>query len=71
MMPGALVLAIPSLASRADVRRISQHVSDLAGVAALSVDLEQRTLTVHGDVPLAAVSAAVAAAGHAVILPRA
>jgi len=60
-----LVMTIPSLSSRLGVRRISQHVSDVPGVVGLVVDLEARTVTVHGDVTVEAVSDAVAAAGYA------
>lgn len=59
-----LVLSIPKLSSRKDVRRISQHLSDLAGVAALMVDLAAKTVTVQGDVAETDIRAAVAAAGY-------
>ncbi|HSK92032.1 MAG TPA: heavy metal-associated domain-containing protein [Euzebyales bacterium] len=61
-----LVVSIPSLSSRLDVRRISQHVSDVPGVVALAVDLAARTVTVQGNVTVETVRDAVAAAGYAV-----
>ncbi|HSJ45546.1 MAG TPA: cation transporter [Euzebyales bacterium] len=59
-------MTIPSLSSRVGVRLVSQRISDVPGVVALAADLAARTVTVHGDVTIEAVSDAVAAAGYAV-----
>lgn len=52
------------MACRHDVRTISAHVADLDGVAALRVDLATKTVTVHGDLSVEAVAAAIVAAGY-------
>ena len=64
--PGSIVVTVPGLACRHDVRTVSAHVSDLDGVTALVVDLAVKTVRVDGDVPVDAVRAAIAAAGYAV-----
>lgn len=60
----ASVVAVPTMLTRHDVRRISEHLSDLAGVLAFAVDVEARTVTVQGEVTIAQLVAAVTAAGH-------
>lgn len=57
---------VPAMACRHDVRVISACVRDLDGVVAVKVDLAARCLWVHGEVPAAAVQAAIEAAGYAV-----
>lgn len=62
----SVVVSVPGLTSRSDLRCISRYVSDVAGVAALLVDVDRRTVTVHGHVTDEAVKGAVAAAGYAI-----
>ena len=61
-----VVVTVPGMVCRHDVRAISTRVSDVAGVTALQVDLASKTVTVEGDVTVAAVAAAIAAAGHSI-----
>lgn len=62
----AQILSVTSLSTRKDVRRISQHLSDVAGVTALRVDLAARTVTVHGNANESELRSAITAAGYAV-----
>ena len=64
--PGVIVVNVPDLACRHDLRTVSAHVADLDGVTALIVDLAMKTVRVDGDVSVDAVVAAIAAAGYAV-----
>ena len=59
-----IVVAVPEMACRHDVRRISAHVADVAGVASLQVDLGSKTVTVEGDIDWRVVVAAIEAAGY-------
>ena len=61
-----LVVTVPQMHCRHDVRRISACLADVAGVVALQVDLDSKTVLVDGDVTAAAVRAAIAAAGYGV-----
>lgn len=62
----AQILSVPALSTRNDVRRVSQHVSDVAGVTTLSVDLVERTVTVHGNAAESELRSAITAAGYGV-----
>lgn len=64
--PGSIVVSVPALACRHDVRTVSAHVADVDGVTALVVDLAMKTVRVDGDVSVDTVCAAIAAAGYAV-----
>ena len=64
-----LVVSVPQMECRHDVRAISAHVADVAGVVALQVDLATKTVRVEGDVEVDEVRAAILAAGYAVIRP--
>lgn len=61
-----VVLQVPRMAGRADVRVISACVADTDGVVTLQVDLATKTVRVEGAVSPDAVRAAIAAAGYAV-----
>lgn len=64
-----VVVTVPGMACRHDVRTISAHVADLEGIAALRVDLASKTVTVDGDLSVEAVAAAIAAAGYTISDP--
>lgn len=64
--PHALVITVPGMAGRDDVRLISARVADVPGVSALSADLSTQTLTVEGNVSADAIATAIASAGYAV-----
>ena len=66
MGPGRIVVRVPGLACRHDLRTVSAHLPDLDGVTALVVDLALKTVRVDGDVSVDAVRRAIAAAGYAV-----
>ena len=59
-----VVITVPQMQDRSDVRSISAHVADIAGVVALRVDLPTKTVQVAGDVAADAVRAAIVAAGY-------
>lgn len=61
-----VVVTVPGMACRHDVRSISGHVADVGGVAALRVDLATKTVTVDGAISVEAVRAAIVAAGYTV-----
>ena len=58
---------VPAMTARQDVRAISASISDVPGVQTLEADLGARTLHVSGPADPAAVTAAVSAAGYAVV----
>ncbi|HWB70892.1 MAG TPA: heavy metal-associated domain-containing protein [Egibacteraceae bacterium] len=61
-----VVVNVPHMQCRHDVRSISARVADIAGVMVLQVDLATKTVHVDGDVSADAVRAAIAAAGYCV-----
>ena len=61
-----ITIHVPAMTARQDVRAISARISDIPGVQTLKADLATRTVQVKGSVALAAVTAAVTAAGYAV-----
>ena len=61
-----VVVRVPGMLERSDVRLISACVADLPGVGCLQVDMAAKTVTVHGDVSAALVGAAIAVAGFEV-----
>ena len=58
-----VVVSVPAMSSRQDLRQISGYVCELPGVVAVEVDLEARTVRILGDVPVQSVRAAIAEAG--------
>lgn len=61
-----IVVTVPEMACRRDVRTVSACVADVDGVVALQVDPEARTVQIEGDVSVEAIRTAVAGAGFAV-----
>ena len=61
-----VVVHVPRMTGRSDVRLISACVADTDGVVTLQVDLASRTVQVEGAASVDAVRAAIAAAGYAV-----
>ena len=61
-----ITIHVPAMTARQDVRAISARISDVPGVQTLKADLATGTVQVKGSVALAAVTAAVTAAGYAV-----
>ena len=61
-----ITIHVPAMTARQDVRVISARISDIPGVQTLKADLATGTVQVKGVVALAAVTAAVTAAGYAV-----
>lgn len=57
-------IRVPGMSCRHCVRTISAAVSDIAGVRAVEVDLDTKTLHVHGTADTHAVRAALAAIGY-------
>ena len=60
-----IVVRVPAMQSRRDVRAVSARISDVPGVRTLRADLATRTVQVSGSAAHAAVTAALAAAGYA------
>ena len=56
-------IRVPGMTSRHGVRLISTHVSDVAGVQTVEVDLDTKTVRVTGDAHVDAIRAAITAAG--------
>ncbi len=52
------------MSCRSDLRLISARIRDLGGVVAVEVDLDTRTVRVHGEVGIDEVRAVIAAAGY-------
>lgn len=61
-----LVITVPGMTRRDDVRLISARVTDVPGVSALWVDLSTKTVTVQGNVSPDSIAAAIASSGYAV-----
>lgn len=61
-----IVVTVPDMTCRRDVRAVSACVADVDGVVALQVDPEARTVQIEGDVSVEAIRTAVAGAGFAV-----
>ena len=61
-----VVVTVPEMACRHDVRTISAYVADVGGVTALQVDLVAKTVAVDGVVSAEAVGAAIVAAGYTI-----
>jgi copper chaperone CopZ len=61
-----LIITVPGMARRDDVRLISARLADVPGVSALRVDLSTKTVTVEGTVSADAMTAAITGAGYAV-----
>jgi copper chaperone CopZ len=64
--PHVLVITVPGMERRDDVRLISARVADVPGVSALRVDLSTKTVTVEGNVSADAITAAIVSAGYVV-----
>ena len=60
-----IVVHVPGMRSRRDVRAVSGRISDVAGVRTLQADLATQTVQVNGSALPAAVTAALATAGYA------
>ena len=58
------MIRVPGMSSRQCVRTISAHVSDVAGVHTLEVNLRMKTVRVTGTQDQAAVLEAIEAAGY-------
>jgi len=61
-----IVLTVPGMNCRSDVRTVSAALADVEGVVALEVDLATRTVCVEGDVSAEAARAAIVASGYGV-----
>jgi copper chaperone CopZ len=61
-----IVLTVPGMNSRSDVRTVSAALADVEGVIALEVDLGTRNVRVEGDVSADAVRAAIVSSGYGV-----
>jgi copper chaperone CopZ len=61
-----IVLTVPGMNSRSDVRTVSAALADVEGVVALEVDLGTRNVHVEGDVSADAVRAAIISSGYGV-----
>lgn len=59
-----MVVSVPAMTSRADLRRISARLLDLRGVVALEGDLEARSIRITGAVAIDEIRAAIAASGY-------
>ena len=62
-----MVVSVPAMSCRHDLRVISARVRDLRGVVAVEVDLDAKTVQVDGDVQVEDVRAAIAGAGYDVL----
>lgn len=62
----AVVVSVPAMLDREDLRVISAQLCDLPGVAAVEVDLGARTVRVQGQVGVDEVCAAITEAGYEV-----
>ena len=60
-----IVVRVPAMRSRRDVRAVSARISDVPGVRTLQADLATQTVQVSGSAAPAALTAALAAAGYA------
>ena len=60
-----IVVRVPAMRSRRDVRTVSARISDVPGVRTLQADLATQTVQVTGWAAPAALTAALAAAGYA------
>jgi FtsP/CotA-like multicopper oxidase with cupredoxin domain len=60
-----IVVRVPAMRSRRDVRAVSARISDVPGVQTLHADLATKTVQVSGSAAPAALTAALAAAGYA------
>lgn len=61
-----IVLTVPGMNCRSDVRTVSAALADVEEVVALEVDLGTRTVRVEGDVSAEAARAAILASGYGV-----
>jgi copper chaperone CopZ len=59
-----VVVRIPAMSSRHDLRVIAARIRDVPGVVAVAVDLEARTIQILGAVDVEEVATAIAAAGY-------
>jgi FtsP/CotA-like multicopper oxidase with cupredoxin domain len=59
-----IVVRVPGMQSRQDVRAVSARISDVPGVRTLQVDLATQTVQVSGSAAPAALTAALASAGY-------
>jgi copper chaperone len=57
-------LHVPGMSCRHCVRAISAAVSDVAGIQSVAIDLETKTVHVHGTADMDAVRSALATAGY-------
>jgi copper chaperone len=57
-------LRVPSMSCRHCVRAVSAAVNDVAGVQSVVIDLETKTVQVHGTADIDAVRSALATAGY-------
>jgi FtsP/CotA-like multicopper oxidase with cupredoxin domain len=60
-----IVVRVPGMRSRRDVRAVSARISDVPGVRTLQADLATQTVQVSGSAARSAITAALAAAGYA------
>src|SRR3954469_7402799 len=60
-----IVIRVPGMRSRRDVRAVSARISDVPGVRTLQADLATQTVQVSGSAAPAALTAALTAAGYA------
>lgn len=61
-----IVITVPDMHRRHDVRTVSARIADVSGVSALQVDLVTKTVTVEGYVSVGDITRAIAGAGYAV-----
>jgi copper chaperone CopZ len=59
-----IVVTVPGMECRHDVRTISAALADLEGVVALQVDVGAKNVQIEGNVSLGAVRATILASGY-------
>ena len=62
-----VMVSVPGMSCRHDLRTISAQLYDLDGVVAVEVDLDAKTICVDGEVQVEEVRAAIAGAGYEVV----
>jgi copper chaperone CopZ len=61
-----IVVTVPGMDCRHDIRTISAALADVEGVVALQVDLDSKCVWIEGNVAPGAVRAAIVASGYSV-----
>jgi copper chaperone CopZ len=61
-----VVVTVPDMRCRHDVRMVSAAITDVDGVVAMQVDVDSGTIRIEGDASPGLVRAAIVAAGYRV-----